>query len=337
MSIAFDRDAVLSGLEPTRAALPAAFALGQGLAPGIDRVCLVACGSANRAMLGIQYWLERYSPGIEVRRYFPAEFMAIDPPRLDGRTLVLLASKSGTTPETVAAAHFLASKPCQVVAFSQYGDKPLAQAVPWHFLVGDTSESFAAMFMLMQALIGGLMTAKEGWPLGSKLLASLDALPAAMCDAAEQNEARAAADAAAYAGDDRIYHVASGPGFTTAYVFGVCILMEMLWLHSYPIEAAEFFHGPFEIVDRQTPLILITGEDPSRPLMERVVSFCDTYAGRVMKYDSRDFAMTGIAPEIRPIVAPYILQAALKRLSAHLSVLRNQPLTTRRYMWKVAY
>ena len=44
-----------------------------------------------------------------------------------------------------------------------------------------------------------------------------------------------------------------------------------------------------------------------------------------------------IDAEIRPIVAPYILQAALKRFSAHLSVLRNQPLTTRRYMWKVAY
>jgi fructoselysine 6-phosphate deglycase len=337
MSIAYDRPRVLDGLAQTQAALPEAFALGRKLAPGVDRIYLVAAGSANRAMLGIKYWLEHYSPGIEVRRYFPAEFMAIDPPRLDGRTLVLLASKSGTTPETVAAARFLKDKPCQVVAFSQYADKPLAQVVPQHFIVGDTSESFIAMFMLMQALVGGIMTEKEGWPLGDKLLASLDALPGAIADAAEQNEERAAADAALYAKDRNFYHVASGPGFTTAYVFGVCILMEMLWLHSYPIEAAEFFHGPFEIVDRSTPLILITGEDPSRPLMERVSSFCDTYAERVMKYDSRDFAMKGIAPEIRPIVAPYILQSALKRLSVHLSVLHNQPLTTRRYMWKVAY
>ncbi|MDR6874076.1 fructoselysine 6-phosphate deglycase [Bosea sp. BE125] len=337
MSIAYDRARVLDGLAQTQAAVPEAFALGRKLAAGVDRIYLVAAGSANRAMLGIAYWLEHYSPGIEVRRYFPAEFMAIDPPRLDGRTVVLLASKSGTTPETVAAAHFLKDKPCQVVAFSQYADKPLAQAVPQHFIVGDTSESFIAMFMLMQALVGGIMTEKEGWPLGDKLLASLDALPRAIADAAEQNEERAAADAALYAKDRNFYHVASGPGFTTAYVFGVCILMEMLWLHSYPIEAAEFFHGPFEIVDRSTPLILITGEDPSRPLMERVSSFCDTYAERVMKYDSRDFAMKGIAPEIRPIVAPYILQSALKRLSVHLSVLHNQPLTTRRYMWKVAY
>ncbi|RYE34175.1 MAG: hypothetical protein EOP23_05390 [Hyphomicrobiales bacterium] len=190
MSIAFDRGAILSGLETTRAALPRAYAPGQELAPHIDRVDLVACGSANRAMLGIQYWLERY---------FPAEFMALDPPRLTERTLVLLASKSGTTPETVAAAHFLKRRPCRVVAFSQYGEKPLAQAVPRHLLIRDTSESFAAMSMLMQALIGGLMAGKEGWLLGEKLLASLDALPVAMCDAAEQNEARAAADAVTYA------------------------------------------------------------------------------------------------------------------------------------------
>lgn len=337
MSIAFDRAAVESSFAQVRAALPEAFELGRSLAGEVDRVVFVAAGSANRAMLGIKYWLEHFSPGIEVRRYFPAELMAIDPPRLDGRTLVLLASKSGTTPETVAAAHFLKDKPCKVVAFSQYGDRPLAQAVPRHFLVGDTSESFAAMFMVMQALIGGLMRGKDDWPLADRLMASLDALPAALCDAAEQNEARAAADAREFAQDRHFYHVAAGPCFTTAYVFGVCILMEMLWLHSYPIEAAEFFHGPFEIVDKQTPLILITGEDPSRPLMERVATFCDSYAGRVMKYDSRDFAMAGIDPQIRPIVAPYILQAALKRMAAHLSVLHNQPLSTRRYMWKVAY
>lgn len=56
-----------------------------------------------------------------------------------------------------------------------------------------------------------------------------------------------------------------------------------------------------------------------------------------MIYDSRDYQMPGIAPLIRPIVAPYVLQAALKRFSEHLSDLRGQPLSTRRYMWKTEY
>lgn len=332
----YDRSGILASLDVTRKALPRARAFGEQIGPKIDRIYFVACGSANRAMLGLSYWIEHYSARLEVRRYFPAEFMAIDPRRLDERTLVVLASKSGSTPETVAAAQFLKGKTCRVVAFSQFADKPLALGVKDTFLVGDTSESFTAMAMLMKAMVGGIL-ASEGWDLADRLMASLDALPVAICDAAAQNEARAVADAATYRHDRNFYHVAAGPCFATAYVFGVCILMEMLWLHSYPIEAAEFFHGPFEIVDKQTPLILIVGEDPSRPLMERVMRFCETYAGRVMVYDSKNYAMPGIDPAIRPMLAPYVLQAALKRLSVHLSALHGQPLSTRRYMWKVAY
>lgn len=336
MTAFYDHQAIVASLAQARAGLDEAQRFGRSIAPDIDRIYFIACGSANRAMLGLQWWIEHYSGRLEVRRFFPAEFMACNPAKLDARTLVVLASKSGTTPETVAAADFLKDASCKIVAFSQFAEKPLAQKVPRTFLVGETPESFTAMAMLMHAMIGGIL-AEEGWPLLDKLMQSLHALPVALTQAALQNDGRAKADAEAYATDRVFYHVASGPGFTTAYVFGVCILMEMLWLHSYPIEAAEFFHGPFEIVDKQTPLILLLGEDPTRPLMERVKRFCDTYAGRVMQYDSKEYAMPGIAPEIRPILAPYILQAALKRFSVHLSEQHGQPLSTRRYMWKVPY
>lgn len=337
MASEINRKAIEQGLAQAVALVPEAAALGQALAGRIDRVYFVAHGSAHRAMQGMQYWIEHYSPSLEVRRYFPSEFMAQDPARLDARTLVLLASKSGTTPETVAAADYLQDKPCTTLAFTLHGDSPLAGKAQRTFLAGDTGESFIALFMLMQALVGGVLAGRDGWPLLEELLASLAALPGVIADAAEGNDARAAQDALAYQHDRNLYHVASGPGFTPAYVFGVCILMEMLWLHSYPIEAAEFFHGPFEIVDENTPLILILGEDPSRPLMERVLRFCRKYTQRLMIYDSKDYPMPGIAPAIRPIVAPYVLQAALKRLSEHLSDLHQQPLSTRRYMWKTEY
>lgn len=338
MSNAYDGAAILAGLDQTRRQLGAAMALGRSLAGRVDRIHFVAAGSANRAMRGLSYWIEHFSPSLEVRRSFPAELMLQDPKRLDERTLVFLASKSGSTPETVAAAEFLRGRPtARTLGFSQFGDRPLARAVPETFLVGDTSESFTAMAMLMYAVVGGLMAERDGWPLADELLAGLDALPGAIVQAAEANDARAAADAETYRHDDKFYHVASGPGFTMAYVFGVCILMEMLWLHSYPIDAAEFFHGPFEIVDKETPLFLIKGEDPSRPIMDRVSRFCDTYAGRVMTYDSLAYPMPGVPDAIRPLVAPFVLQAALKRFSVHLSEKRGQPLSTRRYMWKVPY
>jgi fructoselysine 6-phosphate deglycase len=328
---------IVTGLQQTTAILPDAFTLGRAFACDIDRIYLVAHGSANRAMLGLAYWIEHFSPTLEVRRYFPSEFVTLNPARLDARTLVMLASKSGTTPETVAAAEFLRDTPCTTVAFTLTAERKLARLAQTALLAGETSESFVALFMLMQAVVGGILSARGEWGLGERLLGSLSRLPEAVADAAVVNDRRAAEDARTYKDDRFLYHVASGPGFTTAYVFGVCILMEMLWLHSYPVEAAEFFHGPFEIIDRNTPLILILGEDPSRPLMERVVRFCRKYTERLMVYDSREFAMPGIDPEIRPIVAPYILQAALKRFSARLSVWHGKPLSTRRYMWKTEY
>jgi len=317
--------------------LDQAMEFGRAVGSGIDRIYLIACGSANRSMLTLQYWIEHFSPSIEVRRYFPAEFMTQNPPRLDERTLVLLASKSGMTPETLAAAEFLQSRPCRTVGFTLMGDKPLGRAVPERFTAGETSESFTALAMLMLAVVGGILAARDAWPHAAALRSSLRRLPAAIANAAAANDTRAQEEARLYEQDRVLYHVASGPCFTTAYVFGVCVLMEMLWLHSYPIEAAEFFHGPFEIVDERTPVLLILGEDPSRPLMERVQRFCDRFAPRRMVYDSRDFAMPGIDPVIRPLVAPFVLQAALKRIAQHLSVRRNQPLSTRRYMWKMEY
>jgi fructoselysine 6-phosphate deglycase len=337
MASEVNRKAIVDGLARTVATLPQAMALGRTLAADVDRIYFVAHGSAHRAMQGMQYWIEHFSPSLEVRRYFPSELIVQDPPRLDERTLVLLASKSGTTPETVEAARYLQGKPCRTISFTLSGESPLASLAQDGFLAGDTGESFVALFMLMQSVVGGVLQGRDGWPHADELLTSLSALPEVIADAAAGNDARALADAQAYQHDRNLYHVASGPGFTPAYVFGVCILMEMLWLHSYPIEAAEFFHGPFEIVDENTPLILILGEDPSRPLMERVKRFCEKYTKRLMIYDSLDYEMKGIAPSIRPIVAPYVLQASLKRLSEHLSDLHGQPLSTRRYMWKTEY
>ena len=212
--------------------------------------------------------------------------MAQNPRRLDGRTLVVLGSKSGTTPEIVAAAEFLKSKPVVTVGLTQLSSSPLARAVERCFAQSEKRrKSLIGMAMIAQSLIGGLLAARDGWPHTEALLSSLSALPDAFSDTAVAQNARGAKIARDLANDRNIYLLASGPGFTNAYVFGVCILMEMLWLHSYPIEAAEFFHGPFEIVERNTPLILILGEDPSRPLMERVVRFCEKHSDRLFIYD----------------------------------------------------
>ncbi len=337
MASDIDKDAIIQNLKIASENIFKAESLGSELADSIDRIYLIGCGAPNRIMLGLQYWLEHFSPSLEVRRYFPAEFLTLNPPSLDEKTLVLLGSKSGTTPETIEAAKFLKGKPCHTIAVTQTKEVPLALAAQHVLALGDLGEWHNGMFMVMQALIGGILDKKGEWPLQKKLMRSLANVPRLLADTKLLTDQRTAEEARLYHKDKIIYQVASGPVFGEAYVFGVCTLMEMQWMHSYPIEAAEFFHGPFEIVDQDTPLVLMVGEDPSRPLMERVVRFCKKYTERLIIYDSVDLPMPGVDNEVRCIIAPLVLGACLERLSEHLAVWHNHPLTTRRYMWKTEY
>lgn len=334
----FNREKFLEALGKAGEELHNASQLGSRLGKrDFKRLYFVACGAPNREMLICEYWLQRFSRTLEVRRYFPAEFVNQDPVAIDENTLVVLASHSGTTQETVSAAQFLKDKPCTTVAITQKGDSPLAQEVQNVLLYGESDRGAYAMFILLLAFVSGFFNEVEGWDLHDKVIHSLEAFPAALADAIETNDARATEDARIYKDDRILYIVGAGPMFSSAYVFGVCILMEMQWMHVQPLIAAEFFHGPFEIVDETVPLILLIGEDPSRPEAERVVRFCKKYTERLIIYDSADFEMKGIDKEVRPIIAPLILEAALSRMADHLAVWHNQPLTTRRYMWKTEY
>ncbi|WP_179381322.1 SIS domain-containing protein [Jannaschia marina] len=319
-----------------------AAALGRKLAKDIDRIYFVACGAPNRSMLALEYWIQHYSPSLEVRRYFPAEFMTQETPRLDDRTLVVMGSKSGTTKETVEGAVYFKDTPAITVGFTTTEDKPLAQAVDHAILTTEAERDIVglphtSMAIAMMGFMGGLLGERDGWELEEKLLSSLEALPEAAAESKISNEDRATEHALALKDDKTIYHVASGPMFCTAYVFGVCTLMEMQWLNSTPLEGAEFFHGPFEVMDKDVPFFLLLGEDPSRPLMERVVRFSEKYGKRLFIYDSKDYEMPGIAPEVRAIVAPYIIGVALDRIGELLAEHHDHPLETRRYMWKVDY
>jgi fructoselysine 6-phosphate deglycase len=339
MAVDFDRGAFLKSLDQAVSDLDNAAQLGEELGKqGLKRLYFVGCGAPNRSMSIHEYWAQRVATKIEIRRYFPAEFINQAPAALDEHTLVILGSHSGTTKETVEAAQFLSDKPCTTVGVTQSDESPLAQNVQHTFSYGEMPSGYYAAFLLTQALSSGFLKETEkGWTVHDKLMASLKAMPSALADAAEANDPRATEEARIYKDDRIMYVVGAGPMFSTAYVLGVCVLLEMQWMHVHPIVAAEFFHGPFEVVDETIPLILLLGEDPSRPEAERVVRFCKKYTERLMIYDSKDLETKGIAKEVRPIVAPIVLEAALSRLPAHLAVWHNHPLTTRRYMWKTEY
>ncbi len=338
MASDIDRSAFLQSLEQALQGKEKAYQLGVELArKGARRVFLVGCGAPNREMGAIKYWMDRDAVALETHLYFPAEFIYQSPAKLTADSLVVLASHSGTTPEVVAAAEKLKAVGCPVVGVTQFADSPLAQNVTYPLIYGESKNGYHAKFILLMALLAGVMKEVENWPLAEPILQSLDHLPSALVDAMEANEKRATEDARLYKDDDFMMIMGSGPTYANAYVFGICVLMEMQWMHTHVGEAAEFFHGPFEVLDQNTPVIVFLGEDQSRPIGERVVRFCKKFTERLMIYDSKDFEMKGIASEVRPVFAPFILEAAISRMAEHLAVWHNHPLTTRRYMWKFEY
>ena len=62
-----------------------------------------------------------------------------------------------------------------------------------------------------------------------------------------------------------IYVMSSGATQDVAYTFSLCLMMEMQWVNSGNFHDGEFFHGPFEIVDKDVPFLLLMNDGPTRP------------------------------------------------------------------------
>ena len=304
----------------------------------IHKIFFVGCGAPHHLFYSLKYWASKYATNTTYSCHFPAEFVMHASQALDENSLVILGSHSGTTKETLEAARYIQQTAAQSLAITQSADSPLGQAVDHTIAYGSTEQGYFSAFMLTFAFLSGFLVAKEpNWPFHKALMASLPHLPAVLAEAKAQTLSAAAHQAEALKDSQQLYVLGAGPMYTTAYVFASCFLMEMQWMHAHALQAAEFFHGPFEVVDETTPLLLLIGEDPSRPIAERVLEFTKQYSQNTIVYDSKEFPMIGIAPEIRPLVAPMIVDAALTNLVETLAVLRNHPMATRRYMGKVAY
>jgi len=78
-------------------------------------------------------------------------------------------------------------------------------------------------------------------------------------------EDRAVQIAASIAADP--HHIIAGAGsvWPEACYYGMCILEEMQWIRTRPVHAADFFHGTLELVEDDVSVILLKGEDPTRP------------------------------------------------------------------------
>ena len=314
--------------------------IGEALAEGIPNLHLVGAGGVAILLQPAMQLLRRRS-SLPIFSDPVAETLAAGNVNLNEKSLVFLASLSGTTQESVAFLEYAKARGARVITLVGHADTPLGRGgdrTLVNFAADDTSsESFYIQSLL--AALSLLHRRGELRDLGdyAELAASMKAVPQALLSLKRAIEPKAESFAATIAGAD--WHIFTGAGnvWPEAHYYAMCILEEMQWIRTRPVHASDFFHGTLELVEKGVSVILFKGEDASRPLAERVERFVPTVGGSLTVLDTADHATPSLSPTLRALLAPALLATLLERISAHLEVLRQHPLTTRRYYRRVEY
>jgi fructoselysine-6-phosphate deglycase len=320
-----------------------------GLARPIDEVIgrLLAAGKENLFFLGTGGAAILMQPAAQMLQRdstfptfwdLPAELVLSGSRHLGARSIAIIPSRSGTTKESVEALAYCKSRGVTVISLTGHADTPLAEGAD-HALVNFAEDDTSSESFYLQSLLVALSVMKHRKECNDyeAVVDELRRLPALLIEVKRAFEPQASQLAATI--KDSPYHIISGAGSTwpEAFYYGMCILEEMQWIRTRPVHASDFFHGTLELVEKGVSVILFKGEDACRPLVDRLEAFAPAYTDKLSILDTATMPLPGISSRTRSLISPVLLATVLERVSAHLEVQRNHPLTTRRYYKKVAY
>lgn len=311
--------------------------IGEWLHQGARNLFFAGTGGAAILMQPAAQMLQRAS-AFPVHADITAELVAGGHGQLGPQSIIVIPSVSGTTKESVELVELCKAKGAKVLSLVGHAGTPLARdatATLVNFAEDDTScENF-----YIQSLLVALSVLHHRGEIKTyaATVAELKTLPELLLGVKDQFRDRAEKYAAEI--EREPYHLISAAGncWPEAWYFGMCILEEMQWVKTRPVHAADFFHGPLELIEKGVSVAVYKGEDTYRPLAERVERFASQYTDKLFVLDTTAFALPGLSPATRAMAAPAILSSALERLSEYLAARRNHPLTTRRYYKRVPY
>ena len=304
---------------------------------GARNLFFLGAGGAGVLMLPAAQLLQREG-SFPVHLVKAAEMMATPWEEFGEGSIVVIPSLSGTTRESIDMLTFAHMRGASVIALTGHADSPVAEQADANFTNFAEDDTSSESFYLQSLLIAlAVLDHEHGTDRFAEIHAELAQLPEALLVAKREFEPRAAEIAAQI--KDEPYHVITGAGpvWTEAWYYGTCILEEMQWVRTRPIHAADFFHGTLELVEPGVSVMVFKGEDRTRGLAERVEAFLPQVTDKAVVLDTADSSLPGISVATRQLLSHVVLATLLERLSAHLEVVRDHPLTTRRYYRRVAY
>ncbi|ECM4019097.1 SIS domain-containing protein, partial [Salmonella enterica subsp. enterica serovar Newport] len=284
-------------------------------------------------------FLEKEAKALTVGLYNSGEFINNPPVALGENAVVVVASHKGNTPETIKAAEIARQHGAPVIGLTWIMDSPLVAHCDYveTYTFGDGKD--IAGEKTMKGLLSAveLLQQTEGYAHYDDFQDGVSKINRIVWRACEQVAERAQAFAQEYKDDKVIYTVASGAGYGAAYLQSICIFMEMQWIHSACIHSGEFFHGPFEITDANTPFFFQFSEGNTRAVDERALNFLKKYGRRIEVVDAKELGLSTIKTTVIDYFNHSLFNNVYPVYNRALAEARQHPLTTRRYMWKVEY
>ena len=140
-----------------------------------------------------------------------------------------------------------------------------------------------------------------------------------------------------YKDEPLIYTIASGASEFVAYMQSICMFMEMEWIHSSSINSAEYFHGPFEVTDPDTPFMFFMSAGKTRKLDERAYNFLRRYGEKIILIDAAELGLNTINDDVVTYFNPLLLYPVGLVYALGIAEAKQHPFFNRRYMGHVEY
>lgn len=302
----------------------------------IDRVTIIACGTASYVGMIGKYWIEQLAR-VPVEVDVASEYRYRDPVLSPGM-LGVVVSQSGETADTLAALRHMKAGGVTTAGIINVPTSSMAREVdlllPTHAgpEIGVAStKAFTCQLAVMAALAVNLARAKGRLTAGeeAEIVRHLIEAPAAINEALGHDaEIEAMAHTIAQARD--VLYLGRGPDYALA-LEGALKLKEISYIHAEGYAAGEMKHGPIALIDEAVPIIVIA---PLGPLFEKTVSNMQEVRARggkvVLISDAEGLAEAGEGclamiemPKVHPLIAPLVYAVPVQLLAYHVAVAKG--------------
>jgi glutamine---fructose-6-phosphate transaminase (isomerizing) len=303
---------------------------------GVDRITLVACGTASYAAHIAKYWFEQIA-GLPAEIDIASEFRYREPP-LSPTSWALFVSQSGETADTLAALRYARGKVAKVLSVvnvptsSIARESDLALPIMAGVEVGVASTKAFTCQLVTLALLALKAAVDRGrlTPEGlARHIADLNALPGLMNHALGLSPQIAAiADELASAQD--VLFLGRGTMYPLA-LEGALKLKEISYIHAEGYASGELKHGPIALIDAMVPVIVLAPKDA---LFDKTVSNMQEVMARhgrvLLLSDANGIAEAGAGtwktitlPDVAPAFAPILYAVPAQLLAYHTAIAKG--------------